>query len=441
MSSFKVAILGCGTVGGGVARIILDNMDSLTQRSGKKIELVKILDLFPLESSKKHAIPRNLFCGTGDTVSKEDASKYTDEIINDSTIDLVVESIGGSSEFMLNLVTKVLNGKKHLVTANKALLAKFNKQIIDTAFKNDKAIGFEASVCGAIPIIKGINECFTGDQIESVSGIMNGTSNFILSKMNLENLSFEAALKQAQEKGYAEADPTLDVNGGDAGHKLMILLKIMYGMDVTIEDLSVVGIDTISDSDTSFAREINTVIKLICYSKKTDNGVYATVRPMMVRKKNFLSEINNATNAVKVSGKYSQDNIFIGQGAGSLETGSAIVSDIVFIAKYGTASLRNYPSQNLALLPFENMEIAYNIIFETEDKPGITGLVTTAIGKEKINIDTVSHNIRTNKTAGAIFSIATTPCKYSQIVKAIESIKATDPNVLIKYPKIIPILD
>ena len=225
MSSFKVAILGFGTVGGGVARIILDNMDSLTQRSGKKIELVKILDLFPLESSKKHAIPRNLFCGTGDTVSKEDASKYTDEIINDSTIDLVVESIGGSSEFMLNLVTKVLNGKKHLVTANKALLAKFNKQIIDTAFKNDKAIGFEASVCGAIPIIKGINECFTGDQIESVSGIMNGTSNFILSKMNLENLSFEAALKQAQEKGYAEADPTLDVNGGDAGHKLMILLK------------------------------------------------------------------------------------------------------------------------------------------------------------------------------------------------------------------------
>lgn len=441
MESFNIAILGCGTVGGGVARIILDNKESLERRSGKKIELKKILDLYPSNASKKHNIPADLFCGNGSNISPEESGKYINEILSDSNIDLVVETIGGSSEKMFELVTGVLNSKKHLVTANKSLLAKYNKEIIDTAFKNEKAVGFEASVCGAIPIIKGINECFTGDQIESISGIMNGTSNFILSKMNIEGMSFEAALKKAQELGYAEADPTLDVNGGDAAHKLILLLKITYGIDLTIEDLSVIGIDNISEDDTVFAKEINSVIKLICFSKKTENGIYATVRPMMVRNKNFLSEINNATNAVKVTGKYSMENIFVGQGAGSLETGSAIVSDIVFIAKYGKASLRNYPSQNIKLLPFADMEIAYNIIFETEDKPGITGIVTTAIGNQSINIDTVSHNVRGSNSKGAIFSIAANPCRYSQIVNAIESIKSSYPGVLISQPKIIPILD
>jgi homoserine dehydrogenase len=208
MEKFRIAILGCGTVGGGVAKIILEQAQSLAIKSGKQIEIAKILDLFPSKSSVRHGIPLELFCGNGKDPAKEDMPKYTQEILDDKSIDLVIETIGGSSEALLETVTGVLNSGKHLVTANKALLAKYNKTIIDTAFKNNKAVGFEASVCGAIPIIKGVNECFTGDEITCVQGIMNGTSNYILSKMANEGKSFADALKSAQEKGYAEADPT-----------------------------------------------------------------------------------------------------------------------------------------------------------------------------------------------------------------------------------------
>lgn len=441
MKKFNVALLGCGTVGGGVARILLENKQTLAQRSGVEIELIKILDLFPEASSKKHGINRNLFCGSDAQITKEQASIYSGEIRADPSIDLVVETIGGSSDYILNLVLDILKSGKHVVTANKALLAKQSTAIFETAYKNNKAVGFEASVCGAIPIIKGINECMSGDEITTVSGIMNGTSNYILSKMSQNGLSFDEALKGAQELGYAEADPTLDINGGDAGHKLLILLKILYGISVDVGTFPVFGIDTITAEDTKFAEEIDSVIKLICYAKKDINGVCATVRPMMVRKTNILSGINNATNAVKLTGKYSQENIFIGQGAGSLETGSAIVSDIVFIARYGVSSLREYKPTGMPVKSFDEMKIAYNIIFETEDIPGITGLVTTAIGNEKINIDTVSHNIRGKITETALFSIATKPCTYTQISKAILSIQQIAPKVLLRDPKIIPILE
>lgn len=441
MKTFNIAILGCGTVGGGVARILRDNKATLAARSGANIELVKILDLFPAVSAARHGLPRSVFCGTGDELTKDQAAEHTREILADKSIDLVVETIGGSSDYIVSLVLDVLNSGKHLVTANKALLAKQNKKIFEAAFRNGKAVGFEASVCGAIPVIKGINECMSGDEIRSVSGIMNGTSNYILSKMSQEGLSFDEALKGAQAMGYAEADPTLDINGGDAGHKLLILLKIIFGIDAAVGDFPVSGIDTITADDTKFASEIGAVVKLICFAKKEGNGVCATVRPMMVRKTNVLSDINNATNAVKLSGKYSQENVFIGQGAGSLETGSAIVSDIVFIARYGLASLREYKPDGLKLTSFDDLQTAFNIIFETEDVPGITGLVTTAIGREQINIDTVSHNIRGKGLEGALFSIATKPCTMAQIKRAVQSIRASSPTVLIKEPKVIPILE
>jgi len=441
MKVFKVAILGCGTVGGGVARILLDDGAMLENRSGMRISLAKILDIFPEASAKRHGIPRGLFCGEGAELDAERAARELKDILADPSIDLVVETIGGSSASILETVVSVLDSGKHLVTANKALLAKQNRKIFEAASRNKKAVGFEASVCGAIPVIKGINECLGGDEIVSVSGIMNGTSNYILTKMSQEGLSFADALKGAQAMGYAEADPTLDVNGGDAGHKLLILLKLVFGIDADVGDFPVSGIDSITADDTKFAGEIDAVIKLICFAKKEGNGVCAAVRPMMVRKSNILSDISNATNAVKLAGKYSRDNIFIGQGAGSLETGSAIVSDIVFIARYGLASLREYKKSGLSLTSFDDLKIAYNIIFETEDVPGITGLVTTAIGKEQINIDTVSHNLREKGSESALFSIATMPCTGAQIARAVAAIRAASPTVLIRDPKVVPILE
>lgn len=439
MNKFRVAILGCGTVGGGVAKILFELKDQLKKRSGREIELAKIVDLFPVNSSKRHNIPISYFCGEGkQELTKEDANKYIQEILNDNSIDLVVETIGGSSKYILDLAMNILNSKKHFVTANKALLANYYNEIFTKAEENKKAIGFEASVCGAIPIIKGIKECFTGDEIESIAGIMNGTSNYILTKMNEEGLSFEDALRKAQELGYAEADPTLDINGGDAGHKLSILLRLAFGIDVKFEELSIKGIENITKDDLDFAKEMDSTIKLICYAKKEDHRIYATVQPMMVKNSNFLSQIGSSTNAVKLSNKYSQDHILVGKGAGSLETGSAIISDIVFIARYEDRISTQGHLSHLRLVKDSEIEFAYNIIFETEDKPGITGLVTTAIGNQNINIDTVGHNRHNYKKA--IFSIATMPCKLLQINEAIKEIKEKRPDILLGSPKVIPIL-
>jgi homoserine dehydrogenase len=438
MKDFKIAILGCGTVGGGVARIILDMKDELSKRAGVNIDIAKIVDMFPKNSSTRHGIPLNLFCGNGNDLAKEDSSKYINEIMKSNDIDLVVETIGGSSEFILNTVTDVLKNKKHLVTANKALLAKFGNIIFETAQKNNKSVGFEASVCGAIPIIKVVKESFTGDEIISISGIMNGTSNYILSKMQEENLGFDEALKLAQAKGYAEADPTLDINGGDASHKLAILMKLAFGLDVKIENLDVSGIQSITKEELISANEMDSTIKLICFANKKGNSVHATVRPMMVKNSNFLSRINGATNAVRVINKYSEEQILIGKGAGSLETGSAIVSDIVFIARYGEKIPNMSYEKNIDLKDLNDFQFAYNVVFDTEDVPGITGLVTTAIGNQKINIDTVGHNKHNKETA--VFSVATMPCTLSQINKAIDEIRKQQPKVLRSEPKIIPIL-
>lgn len=441
MKSFKIAILGCGTVGGGTAKILISLGETLSRRAGVPIELVRILDKFPDAAARRHEIPRALFAGEGPELSSDDLARATQDILRNPGIDLVVETVGGTSSALLSTMLAALESGKHLVTANKAMLAAHNAELFALAGKKGKAVGFEAAVCGAIPVIKGIEECMSGDTITSISGIMNGTSNYILSNMTRRGMTFADALKGAQAKGYAEADPTLDVSGGDAGHKLLILLKILFGVDASVGDFPVLGIDTITADDTRFALEVGSVIKLICHARLAPEGVYATVRPMLVREDNVLSDINGATNAVSLRGEHSGDNAMIGQGAGSLETGSAIVSDIVFIARHEGTAPRDYPAGTRKVLDFDGLEMPYAIIFDTEDVPGITGLVTTAIGAEKINIDTVSHNLREEATPGALFAITTKPCTMAQIKRAIASIRAKSGAALLAEPKVIPILE
>ena len=217
MDTLNIAILGCGTVGGGVAQIISEINSDISKRAGTRIVLSKIVELCPASASKRFNIPLDLFCGGGKDLSGAEANQYIQEIVASDEIDLVVETIGGKSDFVYNLCLAILNSGKHLVTANKSLLAERGKTIFETAEAKNVKIGFEAAVCGAIPIIKTIQESFTGDKVLSVSGIMNGTSNYILTQMQNEKLEFGVALKMAQESGYAEADPALDINGGDAG--------------------------------------------------------------------------------------------------------------------------------------------------------------------------------------------------------------------------------
>jgi homoserine dehydrogenase len=438
MKELNVAILGCGTVGGGVAKILTEMDNELSQRSSSRINLKKIVELSPKTASEKYGVPLDLFCGDGKDLTKEQATRYIDETIGDENIHLIVETIGGSNDFIENICLNILKAGKHLVTANKALLAERGNPIYKAAQENQKIIGFEAAVCGAIPIIKTIKESFSGDKVMSISGIMNGTSNYILTKMQQEGLSFEVALKQAQDNGYAEADPTLDISGGDAGHKLIILMKLAFGLDVTMGQLSIRGVQDITPEDIAFAREIDCSIKLICFAKKLNGSVYATVSPMMVKNNNFLADIDGATNAVNVINKYSGKQVLVGAGAGSLETASSIVADIVFISRYAGLIKEIVANENIGFVDAKHFQFPYIVTFETEDIPGITGLVTTAIGEQNINIDTVSHNM--HKTDKAIFSVATMPCTLQQIEDAVESIKKKNPKVLTGGVKVIPIL-
>lgn len=305
MEQINVAIIGCGTVGGGVAKILTEMADELSERASKKVVLKQILELRPKVAVERFGLPLSLFCGNKDILTSEEADFYRKEIIASKDIDLVVETVGGKGDFVHQLCIDILKSGKNLVTANKALLAERGLDIFEVAESNGTKIGFEAAVCGAIPIIKTIKESFTGDEILSISGIMNGTSNYILSRMQDEKLEFSEALKMAQKNGYAEADPTLDINGGDAGHKLILLIKLAYGIDISKDELAIEGIESLTKDDIEIASEIGAKIKLICYAKEDGNTVYATVRPMMIKNSNVLSGISGATNAVRVTNKYS----------------------------------------------------------------------------------------------------------------------------------------
>lgn len=438
MNSLNVAILGCGTVGGGVAKILTEINDVISERAGIKINLSKIVELSPKTASARFGLDMNLFCGGGRDLSKEETPKYINEILESKDIDLVIETMGGKSDFVFNTCLGVVSHGKHLVTANKALLAERGSEIFKMAEQKGVKVGFEAAVCGAIPIIKTIKESFTGDLIQSISGIMNGTSNYILTQMQDKSLEFDKALKLAQDNGYAEANPALDINGGDAGHKLLLLIKLAYGIEISMEQLPIIGIENITKDEIEFAREIDSKIKLICYSKKVGEQIFATVRPMMVKNANFLSGVDGATNAVRLNNKYSGDHILVGKGAGSSETAMSIVSDIIFIARYNDKK-EYIEKHDYKLANAGEMEFPFLITFFTDDVPGTTGLIATAIGNQNINIQTVGHN-RRNEGSKAMFAVETMPCSLSQVEKAIADIKQQGKDLLLGEPKILPII-
>ncbi len=428
MKPLNIAILGCGTVGGGVAKILTEQQELLSKRAGREIRLKVIAELKPQAAIERFKLDAKFF-----------NNNSIGEILDDPEIDVVVETMGGKSDFVHNTCLEVLRRGKCLVTANKALLAERGADIFQLAAEKKLQLGYEAAVCGAIPIIKGIKECFTGDIIQSVSGIMNGTSNYILTQMATQGLDFGSALKLAQENGYAEADPSLDLNGGDAAHKLILLLKLAFGLTVTMDELSRTGIQFISKNDMDFAKEINASIKLICFAKLVDNKVYAMVRPMAVKNDNTLSSVNYAVNAVRLDNKYSDTHFLIGKGAGSTETAMSIVSDIIFIARHGDVPAYNEESK-YTLGDCKRVSFPYLISFKTNNQPGTTGIITTAIGKQGINIETVGHNRLDDTNGTADFPIETEECTLEAIEKAVAEIRQLKGDLLLDEPKIIPIL-
>lgn len=313
----KIAVMGYGTIGSGVVQVIETNQDSICRKTGAGIEVKYILDLRDFE---------------GDPVQSRVVHDYQ-IIAQDPEIAIVVESMGGV-EPAYTFVKAMLEAGKSVTTSNKALVAAHGSDLIATAKEKNVNFMFEASVGGGIPIIRALNSCLTADRIEEISGIVNGTTNYILTKMTEEGCEFSDVLKEAQEKGYAEKDPTADIEGHDAGRKIAILTSLIAGQQVDFEDVHTEGISAITSTDILYAKQMGRVIKLLATSRQTDDTYNVMVAPFLLPKEHPLYTVNGVFNAVFVRGNMLGDAMFYGSGAGSLPTASAVVADVVELAKH-----------------------------------------------------------------------------------------------------------
>ena len=384
MEKINVGILGYGIVGTGVVRLLMEKEKLLESRIGTIINLKNIADI---DTEKDRGIQLK----KGVMIS--DAWK----LIADPDIDIIVELIGGK-KIAKDLTIQALKNGKHVVTANKALLASFGNELVKTARENQVDLAFEASCGGCMPVVKALRESLVGNYIKSITGIFNGTCNYILTKMSNEKCSFNDALQQAQEKGFAEADPTLDIKGFDSAHKLAILTSLAYGMEINLDDIHVEGITRICPMDIEFAKEFGYTIKLLAISKNNSENIEARVHPAMIPFSNPLSHVNNSMNAVIIDGDATGQTMLYGYGAGMMPTASAVVSDIADIARniiVGTkrrVPILGCPETNIRIIPIRSVQevhTCYYFRFTAADQPGVLSKISGILGDFKISIKTV----------------------------------------------------
>ncbi len=377
----NIGIIGFGTVGTGTARILIENRDLLKERTGIDINLRRIADL---DTKRDRGI----------RLPKGTLIPSADEVIDDPDIQIIVELVGGTT-FARELILKALRKGKHVVTANKALLATYGDEIFRTAAKVGVEIGFEAAVAGGIPIIKVVREGLIANRVKAVYGIINGTTNYILTKMTEEGAEFADVLREAQRLGYAEADPTYDIEGIDSAHKLALLASLAYGSRFTIRDVYTEGISWISPMDIEFARELGYKIKLLAIAKETDGRVELRVHPTMVPEQYLISKVDGVFNAVYVEGDAVGSTLYYGRGAGDMPTGSAVVSDIVDIARnIVNCSTGRVPAiaktvKPKCLMKMDDVESMYYFRFSAIDKPGVLSKISGILGKHNISIVSV----------------------------------------------------
>ena len=375
MDNIKVAILGIGTVGTGTYKIIKNQKDEFPYKTGSNIEVSKIL--VRDKSKKREGIDENLI-----TDSWED-------IINDDSISIVIEVMGGI-EPAKTYITEALKKGKSVVTANKDLIASYGGELLDLAKENKCDILFEAAVAGGIPIIRPLKECLASNKVEEVMGIVNGTTNFILSKMTDEGMEFDEALKLAQKLGYAEADPTADVEGYDAGRKIAIMASIAFNSRVKFDDVYTEGISNISAKDIKYAKELDCEIKLLGVASNTDDGIEARVHPMLIPNDHPLAGVKDSFNAVFVKGDSVGDTMFYGKGAGELPTASAIVGDVIDVARNihfgccGRIGCTCY--KNLPIKTIDDIYSKYFVRLQIVDKSGVLASVLSVLGKNDVSI-------------------------------------------------------
>ena len=431
MKIIHLGLLGVGTVGTGIAKILINNESLIVSKLGAKLNLKRAADL---------DIQRD----RGVSFGKGVLTTNPLDVVNDPEIDIVLEMIGGVT-IAKDLILKAIENGKHVVTANKALIASHGNMIFKAAYNKGVAIAFEASVGGCVPIIKTLRESLVGNHILSIAGILNGTCNYILSKITSEGVSFEDALAGAQKEGFAEADPTLDIEGFDAAHKLAILASIAYGMEISIDDIFIEGISHITPMDIEFAGQYGYKIKLLAITKLTDNEVEARVHPTMITYSNPLSSVNGSLNAVTITGDAIGDMMLYGYGAGMMPTASAAVSDIVDIARSllagssPTIPMRSFQMDHIRKIPVRPVDeliTHYYIRLTALDRPGVLSKIAGILGDHDISIKSV-HQIDQKLKGGVPIFMLTHQAKEAEVQKALMKISSL--NVITDKPMLIRI--
>ncbi len=429
MKPINVGLLGIGTVGGGTYSVLKRNAEEITRRAGRPIQISIVAD-------KDLERIRQLTGG---------ACRMSDDafaVVSDPEVDIVVELIGGYG-VARDLVLQAIDNGKHVVTANKALLAKHGNEIFAAAQKKGVMVAFEAAVAGGIPIIKALREGLTANRIEWIAGIINGTTNFILSEMRDQGLSFDSVLKEAQRLGYAEADPTFDVEGVDAAHKLSIMSAIAFGNSMNFDKAHIEGISKLDAADIKYAEQLGYRIKLLGITKRTAEGVELRVHPTLIPAKRLIANVEGAMNAVLVKGDAVGATLYYGKGAGAEPTASAVIADLVDVTRMHTADpehrvphLAFQPDAmvDLAILPIADVVSSYYLRLRVEDRPGVLADVTRILaddgisivamiqrepgeGEEQTDIIMLTHKTRERNIDAAIAGIEALPAVRGRIIR------------------------
>lgn len=409
MEKVKIALLGLGNVGKGVWEIFQHNTEEIKNRSGYEIEIAKIL-------------VKDVNKDRGIDIPHEILTSDIEDIFNDKDIKIVVELLGGvtpAKDYML----RAINSKRHVVTANKEVLAMYGQELTNAAIENSVLFYYEASVAGGIPVLRGIEESLTANKIQEVVGIINGTTNYILTKMALENMDFNTALKEAQQKGYAEADPTSDVEAFDAMYKLAILTYLSFGVNVKIEDIYREGITKLDYYDIQNAKEFGYTIKLLAIAKEKDNKLELRVHPTMIPSTHPLANVNDSFNAIFIKGNAVGDLMLYGRGAGSLPTGSAVVGDIISVLRNNMTLnvVTNTDNINKEVVSIKNTISQYYIRLNVSDKSGVLGKISTILGANNVSISSFIQKGENDNYVPLVF--ITHKALEGNISKSIEEIK------------------
>jgi homoserine dehydrogenase len=428
LKQLNVGILGLGTVGGGTYTVLARNGEEMARRTGVHIKVTHVAD---------KNIERINELTRGEVSMTDDAFA----LVANPEVDVIVELIGGCT-VAKDLVLKAIANKKHVVTANKALIALHGNEIFSAAQKAGVMVAYEAAVAGGIPIIKALREGLGANRIQWIAGIINGTTNFILTEMREKGLAYQDVISEAQRLGYAEADPTFDVEGIDAAHKLVIMSAIAFGMPLKFNEVYTEGITQLAQVDIQYAKELGYIVKLLGIAKRTDKGVELRVHPTLIPEKRLVANVDGAMNAVLVQGDAIGPTLYYGAGAGAEPTASAVIADLIDVARLkDTTSTQRVPAlgyqadqiQDLAVLPIAEINSAYYLRMHATDKPGVIAAVTKILADKSISIDAMIQKeqpAETTKTDMVFLTHKTVEKNIDIAITEIEALAAVTGRVV-----------